>query len=45
MGVGEPYVSCKGPEDMYCNSWVDLSVDDHLHYFDVQIGNYCCYEI
>lgn len=44
MAVGDAYVSCEGPEDRNCNNWVDLSIEDHLHYFDIQIGEYCCYQ-
>mmetsp|Transcript_26449 Transcript_26449/g.31261 ORF Transcript_26449/g.31261 Transcript_26449/m.31261 type:complete len:306 (+) Transcript_26449:13-930(+) len=44
MAVGSPYVQCQGPEDSNCNNWVDLSVDDHLNYFDIELAAYCCYE-
>jgi hypothetical protein len=44
MAEGEDYRSCKGPEDSKCNNWVDLSIDDHLHYFDIDLAEYCCYQ-
>ena len=36
------YTECDGGEDQSCNNWVSMSVDDHLHYFDLEVAHYCC---
>ena len=33
---------CADAEDTSCANWVDLSIDDHLIYFDESVGSYCC---
>ena len=37
------YKECDGGEDQSCNNWVDMSVSDHLHYFGLEIADYCCF--
>ena len=37
------YEECDGGEDQSCNNWVDMSVSDHLHYFGLEIADYCCF--
>mmetsp|Transcript_47367 Transcript_47367/g.107378 ORF Transcript_47367/g.107378 Transcript_47367/m.107378 type:complete len:308 (+) Transcript_47367:64-987(+) len=44
MHAGSPYRLCDGPEDLSCSHHADLNIDDHLHYFDVEVGDYCCFD-
>lgn len=35
--------ACDGGEDPSCSNMFDLSVDDHTHYYGVEVGDYCCF--
>lgn len=39
---GDTYVECNGGEDSSCSKWIDLSISDHLSYFQIPIASYCC---
>jgi len=38
------YKRCDGGEDNSCSNALSVSVDDHLHYFGVEVGDYCCFD-
>jgi len=40
----DSYVTCDSGEDLSCEKVVDLSVDDHLTYFNIEVGSHCCFE-
>lgn len=36
--------TCDGSgEDSSCQNTINMSVDDHLHYYDIEVGDYCCF--
>lgn len=43
MSAGSDYKVCDGGEDFSCQHEVSMSVDDHLMYFGVHLGSYCCF--
>ena len=43
MSNFDDFKTCDGGEDASCSNTFDLSVDDHMHYYGVEVGDYCCY--
>lgn len=45
MKDSSDYVECNQGEDTSCSDslMVALNVDDHLNYFNTELGDYCCY--
>jgi hypothetical protein len=37
------FKTCNGGEDNSCSKAFDVSVSDHLNYYNWELGNHCCY--
>ena len=38
------FKTCNGGEDNSCSKVFDVSVDDHLYYYNWEVGDHCCYD-
>lgn len=43
MADPSAYQNCDGGEDTHCEHTINMSIDDHLHYFDMEVGDECCF--
>ena len=43
LAAGDTYVTCDGGEDSSCENTINLSISDHLKYFEIDVGNACCF--
>lgn len=42
MAEGDAYTTCDGGEDSSCEKFIDMSISDHTHYFQIEVSKYCC---